>query len=100
MPSKNTDSKKAQQGEKMIEIKVRFWTNDLAAKEGHVIPKHGWTAGAVRMERNDAHGIIPSDPMLFHSLLDLSAVIEKVLTKHGVVLHPSARMKKYIADKS
>ena len=59
------------------------------------MPKHAWSAGVVRIERNDSHGIKPLSPRPFHSLLDVGAVIEKVLIEHGIVLHPSSRMNKY-----
>jgi hypothetical protein len=88
----------AKQGEKMIEVKLRFWTNDIAAEEGKVVAKHAWTSGVGRMERNKSHGIEPGNPRPFHSLLDAAAAIEKVLIEHGVVLHPSPRMRKYLAD--
>jgi hypothetical protein len=88
----------ATQGEKMIEIKLRFWTNDIAEEAGKIIPKNAWTAGVVRIERNKSHGIVPSSPLPFHSLLDIGAVIEKVLIEHEVVLHPSRKMNKYWTD--
>ena len=87
--------RQAGQGERMIELKVRFWTNDLADGRGRVTPKHAWSSGVVRMERNGTHGISPGNPKPFHSLLDLGAVIERVLVEHGVTLHPSRRMRKY-----
>ena len=97
--AKNIDvvSQEAKQGEKMIEIKLRFWTNDIAQEQGKVIPKNAWTAGVARIERNKSHGIEPSKPLPFHSLLDVGAVIEKVLIEHGVVLHPSTKMRKYFS---
>ena len=87
----------ADQGEKMIEVKIRFWTNDIASEAGKILPKHAWASGVVRMEGNKSHGIAPSNPKPFHSLLDVGAVIEKVLIEHGIVLHPSTRMKKYVS---
>jgi hypothetical protein len=81
-------------GEGMIEVKIRFWTNDISGESGKIIPKHAWSSGVVRMERNPSHGIMPRHAKPFHSLLDIGAVIEKVLIEHGVVLHPSRRMKK------
>lgn len=86
----------ATQGEKMIEIKIRFWTNDIAHEPGKIIPKHARTSGVVRIERNKSHGIEPGSPRPFHSLLDVGSVIEKVLIEYGVVLHPSTKMRKYI----
>lgn len=94
----NIASLEAKQGEKMIEVKVRFWTNDISSESGKVVPKHAWSSGVVRVERNSSHGIVPGNPQPFHSLLDVGAVIEKVLIDHGIVLHPSRRMKKYMAD--
>jgi hypothetical protein len=91
-------SLEASHGQKMIEVKLRFWTNGIAKKKGQVLPKHAWSSGVVRMERNEPHGITPSGPKVFHSLLDVGSVIEKVLIEHGIVLHASARMKKYIAE--
>ena len=100
MPIRNhTAAKEAKYGQKMIEVKVRFWTNQIAKEKDKVIPKHAWTAGVVRMERNDAHGLIPSKSAPFNSLLDLGLSIEKVLIAHGVILHPGRKMKKYIVRK-
>ncbi len=90
------EEKEAAHGQKMIEVKIRFWTNDIAEGKGKIIPKHAWSSGVVRMEGNKAHGIEPKNPLPFHSLLDVGAAIEKVLINHDVVLHTSKRMKKYI----
>jgi hypothetical protein len=93
-----TKSSEAKQGEKMIEVKLRFWTNDIAPEPGRVLEKHAWSSGVVRIERNRSHGITPGSPRPFHSLLDVGAVIERVLIDHGIVLHPSQRMSKYFAE--
>ncbi len=81
----------AQQGERMIEVKIRFWTNNIAEGEGMILPKHAWSSGVVRMERNKPRGIVPESPVPFHSLMDIPAIIEKVLIAHGVVLHPNRK---------
>lgn len=88
--------KEAAHGKKMIEVKIRFWTNDIAQEKGKILPKHAWACGVVRMERNDVHGIEPGNPVPFNSLMDVSAIIEKVLIQHGITLHPSRKMEKYI----
>jgi hypothetical protein len=85
----------AKHGEKMIEVKIRFWTNDIASGDGKIIPKHAWASGVVRMEPNRSHGIVPGNPQPFHTLMDVSSVIEKVLIEHGIVLHASKKMIKY-----
>jgi hypothetical protein len=97
MPDKpNIESLEAEHGQKMIEIKLRFWTNDIAPEKGSVVPKHAWTSGVVRVERNKSHGITPGSPRPFHSLLDVGQVIEKVMIEHGITLHPSSKMRKYL----
>lgn len=89
------EQREAQQGERMIEIKIRFWTNDIAVGKGIIIPKHAQSSGVVRIERNQSHGIVPHKPLPFHSLMDLTSVIEKVLLAQGITLHSSRKMQKY-----
>lgn len=86
---------RAPHGEKMIEVKVRFWTNNIATR-GKISPKKARAAGVVRMERNDAHGIKPRRPLPFNSLAEIPSAIEKTLIDHGIVLHASRRMRKYL----
>jgi len=100
MPAKrNAAAREARWGQKMIEVKVRFWTDNLAPK-GKVDPKNAWSAGVVRVARNDPHGIAPARPIPFNSLLDLGAAIEKALIANGIVLHANRKMRKYIATKA
>lgn len=91
-------SVKAPHGEKMIEVKVRFWTNDIGAKKGEVVPKHGWARGVVRMERNDTHGTTGDPNEKFNSLMELPHAIERLLIKQGIVLYSSPNMRKYLRD--
>ena len=90
------DETVAEHGEKMIEIRVRFWTNRIAERQGHIIPKHARTSGVVKITRNDAHGIVPGTPAPFNSLLDMGAAIEDVLIEHGITLHASRGQKRYL----
>ena len=96
--SQDGSAQVAQHGEKMIEVKLRFWTDDIAREKGQIVPKNALSSGVVRIEKNDSHGIKPSKPMPFNSLLDVGAVIEKVLIKQGIVLHPSRRMQRYFSE--
>jgi len=89
-------SRKAKHGEKMIEVKVRFWTNDLGDPPGTIRPRHGWTSGVVRMKRNESHGITPGEPIMFNSLMQLPASIEELLLREGVTLHRDHHMKHYV----
>jgi hypothetical protein len=88
----------APQGQRMIEVKIRFWTNDIADGDGMIYAKHAWASGVVRMQSNHSHEIVPSDPVPFHSLLDIGRAIEKTLIDNEIVLHPPRRMKKYFND--
>lgn len=94
------DALEAKHGKKMIEVRLRFWTNGIARQSGKVIPKHAWTGGVVHIQGNESHGIVPGNPRPFHSLLDIGQVIEKVLIEHGIVLIPGKKMGKYVTTKS
>ena len=98
MPENDITAREAKWGERMIEVKVRLWTDNIAEGKGNILPKHAWGSGVVRIERNSAHGISPQHPILFHSLMELGAVIEKVLIQHGIKIHPSNRMIKYLVS--
>jgi hypothetical protein len=90
-------STEAKHGKKMIEVSLRFWTNGIAKSKGQIMPKHAWSSGVVRVQGNESHGIVSGNPRPFHSLLDVGAVVEAVLVNHGITLHRSRRMKKYMA---
>lgn len=90
--------RKAKHGEKMIEVRLRFFTNNIADSEGYVEPKNAWTRGMVNIERNDAHQIVPGPWKHFNSLLEITGVIEKVFIQHNVKLHLGGKMKNYIAE--
>jgi len=93
----SVEAREAAHGQKMIEIRVRFWTNDLAGGKGKVLPKHGWGAGVVRLEKNPAHGIAGGEPIPFNSLLELPWRIEQLLRGSGIVLHLVGRERSYRA---
>jgi len=95
----NLKAREAKYGQKMIEVKLRFWTDDIADESGKIIPKHAWSSGVVRIEPNNSHGIVTSIPKPFNSLLDVGAIIEKMLLEQGIVLHLSRRMQKYMTGK-
>ncbi len=95
MKNKDLEERDAPQGEKMIELRIRFWTNDLASEKGKIRPRHAWSSGMVIMDKNQSHGIVPDEPTPFNSLMSLPWIIEKVLIAHGITLHASPKMKKY-----
>jgi hypothetical protein len=94
--NKNVAALEAKHGEKMIEVRIRFWTDEIAEEPGKVVPKHAWTSGVVHIAANKAHGIVPENPKPFNSLLDVGKIIEAVLIEHGIMLHLERRMKKYV----
>lgn len=98
MPKSRHEERESVHGQKMIEVKVRFWTNDIAEGEKKIVPKHAWTAGVVRVKSNAAHGIKQTKTFPFHSVMDISAAIEACLVHEGISLHPSRRMKKYFDE--
>ena len=89
-------AREAAHGQKMIEVKIRFFTDHIADEKGRILPKHAWTSGIVRMQSNKSHGIVPENPLPFDSLMNIPSAVEKVLINHGVILHPDRRMKKYL----
>jgi hypothetical protein len=93
--AKKIEEREAEHGQKMIEVRVRFWTNDIASEKGKIVPKNAWASGVVRTEGNKAHGITPSPPEAFNSIMELTGTIERVLIESGITLHPSRKMKKY-----
>ena len=92
---KKAKARNAKIGQRMIEMKLYFWTNKIAKGEGRIIPKHAWGSGMLRIEPNDAHGIRGRKPLAFHSPLEVPFVIERALIEHGIVLHPTRRMQRY-----
>ena len=86
-------------GEKMIELTIRFWTDKISTKPGHILKKECWDCGVVSLPGNSAHGISPTQPVPFHSLLELSSKIEKLFIAHNVKLHSGYRSRKYLASK-
>ena len=97
MPTPNTPTARvAQHGDKMIEVRVRFWTDNISDQENTIIPKHAWDGGVVVMDTNKSHGITPGPPRPFNSLLDLTSALAKVLVDHGITLHTSTKTRKLI----
>ena len=92
----SADEKKAIHGKKMIEIKVRFWTDGIAEVEGNIVPKHCWDSGVVRASRNDSHEITSYEPIHFDSLPEILPKIEEVLKQSNIKIHHGRKSKHYI----
>ena len=92
----STKEREAPFGERMIEVKLRFWTDGIAEGKGRIKPKHAWTRGMVTIERNAAHGILPVRGRPFNSLMEIPSAVEKVLMEHGIQLHLIHKMDRYV----
>ena len=78
----------AERGERMILVKVRFWTNGIGGVtgSGKIVPGSAWGAGVVTVASNAAHGIEGQRPLPFHVMDDLTDVIAEALRRAGVTL--------------
>ena len=85
--SDDIQSIEANFGEKTIEVRLRFFTNSIADIKGHVLPKHCWPVGMATMPKNDSHGIRNVKPHPFHSLEEISSVVEEILADAGIAVH-------------
>ena len=78
----------AKHGEKTIEVSLRFWTDDIAETKGRIRPGHCWSAGTVRVPKNDSHGISGQHPSIpFNSLREITSAIDKAMTEAGITIH-------------
>jgi hypothetical protein len=86
----------APHGEKTIEVRIRFWTDEIAPNG--VLPKHAWDWGTVRVKPNSSHGIRSIEERHFHSMAELGLVIEQTLVDHGIKLHRGTFASKLYAN--
>ena len=83
-------------GEKMIEVRVCFWTNDIAESEGHIRPRHCWSSGMVTVPHNSSHGISSGDPRPFNSLMELTHAIEQAMIDADIRMHTGRKQGFYV----
>lgn len=91
-------SPKAVHGEKTIEVKLRFWTNNIAETEGDIEPGHCWAFGAVIVPKNSSHGIGGGEPVHFGSLMKMAAAIEQAMIDAGITVHTPAQKKGFFGE--
>jgi hypothetical protein len=80
---------------KMIEIRVRLWTDDISTGK-QIQRKHAWDSGTVEILPNALHGINSGVGKTFNSLLGLSGAIEKALEEHSIQIHLGGKSRKYL----
>lgn len=89
--------RKANHGEKMIEVRVRFWTDEITNTPQVIVPKHAWDYGYVEIAANTSHGLQQSGSSVkFNSVLELPQAIADLLVQEGVHLHIGAKLGKLI----
>lgn len=93
-------AREAAYGKRMIEIRIRLWTDQIADGKGRIVPRHAWDAGVVRMDANASHEIVPAKPVPFNGFAELPGKIEKVLIDQGIKIHLSGRARKYLISGS
>lgn len=94
--NRDADSVQARHGEKTIEVRLRFWTNDIAETEDHIRPRHCWSSGTVSVPHNDSHGISSGEPQTFNSLMELTSVIEQAMIDAGIRMHTGRKQDFYV----
>ena len=86
----------ARDNEKMIELKIKFFTNNISVWKDYVVKKLGWQSGYVYASINKTHGIESKKPVFFHSLMELPQAIEETLLKQDIKLKSTKRTKEYL----
>ena len=85
------------QGEKTIEISIRFFTNNIASKPGQVRPKECWEGGMVYLTPNKIHGIKRTSGAPFQSFYELPLAIAEAFREAGVRMHLKSNTVKIVA---
>ena len=86
-------SVKAKKGEKTIEVRIYFFTNNISKKKGEINQKECWESGRVMVTPNKSHGIKSKRAETFSSVSSLTRTIEKVLISQNIKIHPGKQTK-------
>ncbi len=79
-------------GERTIELRIRFWTNDIDGNpKGTITQRVCWDGGYVYVGNNKSHGIKNEGGSHFSGLCQLLCSVEKVLDKHDIRLQKGPR---------
>ena len=80
-----------------IAVTVYFWTNDIADDPDHVLCKHAWDTGTVRVQANGLHDIAPGRTIAFNHPDNLGEAVQRALAEAGVTLHKSNKYQRKAA---
>lgn len=78
------EERKAPVGERTIEVRLRFWTDGIASKEGHFLPGFCLESGKAFVIANATHGVPAGNQVDFKNLDDLPRAVAKALESAGV----------------
>src|SRR5260370_42692261 len=71
MPDKKVAAHEAKHGKKMIEVSLRFWTNNISSEAGEKKTKKKFAVGGFREQGKKSHRSIFLDSRPFLSLPDV-----------------------------
>jgi hypothetical protein len=80
---------KAGPKQKTIEVRLRFWTDGLAGREGNILPAVCWDSGKAFVIANSAHGIGAGAQVDFKDLAGIPRAVAKSLDSAGVTVRKS-----------
>ena len=90
MTDTDDDEREAEHGEKMIEIKVRFLTNRIANRPGHIAWARALLRGGQdRAQRSARHHAQEATAGAVQLVVGPGGAIEQVLIKNRITLHAS-----------
>lgn len=81
----------SKEGNKTVEVRLHFFTDQIAANGGVFKAKHAVSVGTARLPTNPRHGITKGECHYFESLAELPATVAKALAAHGITLHPGKK---------
>ena len=97
MPNAKAGTAARKPSHKMIEVKLRFWTDSIADKPGGIVQKRAWDKGYATVSANELHGINKcSKEVKFNSILEIHSAVAGALEDAGVTLYTGHKLRKLI----
>lgn len=93
------DEIEAKHGDKMIEFRIKFFTNSIAERDGCIKKKHLWPNGMIHITRNDSHGII-GNQRPFNSMAQILPILEDMMIENELTIIPTRRLYKLLGMKN
>jgi hypothetical protein len=82
-------TKAVPKGERMIEVRLKFFTDELSGRPGYIVPGYCWDHGVVVVSANQAHEVkVGGNPLIFHTLDGIPDAVTRALHRSGVTLVP------------